>query len=308
MVAFQDQLTPPSPTPGNGFDVAGALLAYQAAAGGQSSQSKDDIPIVPLWRVRPAPQPQKRSSGAGSAALADRYASDVPPKPSIFQVGTPAGTGTVRTGGSAAPDYKSVNMAEAYWLDMSDEDRKAFMESAKKEGFWNPNQGADGLVSAWGKAVALAAQYNQAHSDDKSKWISPFEAIQKMAIADMAGQNLAHDGFSTETSYRKFSQNELMSNAKSVLQQELGRNPTSSEMKAFTAAVNAASLLHPQTVTRQQVDDGQGGTSAVSTVTGGNFDPNAVIDAQVHGTQEYNDFQAASVYFPALMQAVGATV
>lgn len=305
MAMFQEP-APPSPTPGNGqISLESIASAVEARMGQSATQSKDDIPIVPLWRVRPAADHPQKVTPPGSVAMADRYYEDRPPKPSIFQVGTPAGTGTVRTG-SSGPDYQSVNVAEAYWLDMSDEDRKAFMESAKKEGFWNPNQGADGLVSAWGKAVALAAQYNGTH--DKSKWISPFEAVEKMAIADMAGQNMAHDGFSTETSYRKFSQNEIMSNAKSVLQQELGRNPTSSEMKAFTAAVNMASMQHPQTVTRQQVDDGQGGTSAVSTVTGGSFDPNAVIEAQVNGTQEFKDFQAASVYYPALIQALDSVV
>ena len=302
MAEYQDP-TPGSQSSSSADAYVGQLIA-QAMSAKQQQGGGADSPIVPLWRVRPA----STSGGAGSSAAADRTYSQTRRSP--FQIGEGPGVGTVLAPSATstpAPQFYTTNYAEAYWLDMSEEDRKAFMESAQREGFWKPSQGADGLVSAWGKAVSLAAQYNQNH--DKGKWISPFEAIEKMSIADMAGQNLAHDQFSTETTYRKFTANELMGNAKAILQQELGRNPTASEMKAFTAAVNQASMDNPQTVTRQTTQNADGTTSsAVTSVEGGNFDPNAVILDEVDDSQEFKDFQAASVYYPALLQALDSVV
>lgn len=284
------------------IDVNQIIAAAQAQAQQGQAGSIEDIPLVPLWKVRPATAVTGKggSSGAGSSASADRAISDKPPLAGnvnpMLLVSQPTGN-----------DYSTMTAAEGHWMDMSSEERLDFAAAAEKAGVWKPSQGADALFQAWGKAVGWAGKYNNLHQDDKSKWLSPFEAVTNMAIAGMADADQSHDGFSTETSIQQFTTSQLQSQAKQILQSELGRNPTASEMKAYTAAVNAAARANPQMVTQQQTDNMDGSQSTDRVVTGG-IDPNAIIQDMAQGTDESADFKTAAMYLPALQQAIGASI
>ena len=279
------------------------LIAGAVAGQTSGSTSMEDIPLIPLWKVRPAAAPKKSTGGgAGSSAAADRAVADKPPLAGnanpMWVTGSPAMTGN---------DYSTMTAAEGHWMDMTSDERLEFAAAAEKAGVWKKSQGADALFQAWGKAVGWAGKYNNLHKDDKSKWLSPFEAVTNMAIAGMADDDQSHDGFSTEQSVQQFSISQLTSQAKQILQNELGRNPTDSEMKAYTAAVNAAALASPQMVTQQQTDNPDGSTSTSRVVNGG-IDPNAIIQDMAQGTQESDDYKTAAMYLPALQQAIGATI
>lgn len=279
------------------------IIADAVAASGQggSGANAADLPIIPLWQTRPANAAPKVAgkSGAGSSAAADRVIADKPPL--AGNVNPMWVTGKPATGN----EYSSMTAAEGHWMDMSTDDRMAFAKAAEKAGVWKPSQGADALFQAWGKAVGWAGKYNNLHQDDKSKWLSPFEAVTNMQIAGMADNNQSHDGFSTEATVQQFTTGQLQSQAKQILQQELGRNPTDSEMKAYTAAVNAAARANPQQVTQQQTLNPDGSQSTSRVVNGG-VDPNAIIQDMASGTQESDAYKSAAVYLPALQQAIGA--
>ena len=147
------------------------------------------------------------------------------------------------------PDTVTSAMAETHWSDMTEEERMQFAAQAEKAGMWKKSQGGFALFTTWSKAVELAASYNQNKPEDK--WVSPFEAVSKLSIKALADGNNAHDGFSTQTSVQQFNEMQLRSSAKQVLQSELGRNPTDSEMKAYTAAINEAARSNPQTTLQQ---------------------------------------------------------
>ena len=284
------------------IDVNQIIAAAQAQQSGAAT-SVEDVPLIPLWRVRPS-SPIKTGgsgSGAGSSAAADRAIADKPPLPG--NVNPMWVTGPQATGN----DYSTMTAAEGHWMDMTAEERLAFAAAAEKAGVWKKSQGADALFQAWGKAVGWAGKYNNLHKGDQSKWLSPFEAVTNMAIAGMADDDQSHDGFSTEQTIQQFSTQQLQQQARSILQQELGRNPTGSEMKAYTAAVNAAARANPQTVTQQQVDNGDGST-ATSRVVNGGIDPNEIIQDMAQGTEESDAFKTASQYLPALQQAIGASI
>jgi len=286
------------------IDVNQIIAAAQAAAQQGQSGSIEDIPLIPLWQVRPASSAKKSGTGggAGSSAAADRALSDRPPtagnvNPIWQTVAQPL----------AGNDYSTMTAAEGHWMDMSAEERMAFAAAAEKAGVWKKSQGADALFQAWGKAVGWAGKYNNLHQDNKDKWMSPFEAVSNMAIAGLADDNQSHDGFSTQTSIQQFSVQQLQQNARQILQQELGRNPTGSEMKAYTAAVNAAARANPQMVTQQQTLNSDGSQSTDRVVNGG-IDPNEIIQGMAQGTQESADFKTAAQYLPALQQAIGASI
>lgn len=202
---------------------------------------------------------------------------------------------------------QTQDYAEAHWLDMSEADKQAFAQAAMAADMWKPEQGAASLAQAWTQAVGIASGYNSAHQDDPKKWLSPYEAIQKLAPAMAASKGAAFNGFTQTTHVQQFRESDLYSQAKSILQNELGRDPTPSELRAFTVAVNIAAKQNPAVTTSQQANpDGTGDNQVVT--YGGSFDPTQTIDEMVKKTDEYAQYQAAVDYFPAVMQALGAVV
>src|SRR5690242_2536216 len=183
-------------------DVFAQLLAEKMASKGAATGSTpEDQPIIPLWKVRPASPVAKSTgpTGAGSSAAADRtYPA---PTPLAGNVNPMWVTGKPANGN----DYSTMAAAEGHWMDMSPEDRMAFADAAEKSGMWKKSLGADALYQAWAKAVGWAGKYNTLHSDDKSKWLSPFEAVTNLAISGLADGNQSHDGFSTEQTVQQFS-------------------------------------------------------------------------------------------------------
>lgn len=282
MALVADPIVPaPSPTSGGGGANAQVLQDFANQRAGAVPQVSSDPSNIPLWLVRPAnanmsPAPEPGVQRMGRGDFAQHY----------------------------QPQTKSF--AEQYWLDMPDEDKKAFAQAAMSADMWKPTDGAYGLAQAWTQAVDLAQQYNTAHSD-QSKWLSPFEAIQKLAPDVAASKNAVYNGFSETTKVQQFRESDLYSQAKSILQNDLGRDPTKEELHAFTVAVNAAAKKNPEVVTTQQANpDGSGQNQQV--VYGGQFDPTQTIDQMVRNTDEYAQYQAAVDYFPAVMQALGAVV
>ena len=283
------QPTTPGPQP---IDVAAIIAQSQAQAGGGSK----DRPLVPLWMTRPASAKARArsssaaadhwitgpASGAGSANAAEHYTPSPLLKP---------------------PSPVTSSVAESHWADMTDEERMQFADQAEKAGMWKKSQGGFALFTTWSKAVELAATYNQNKSEDK--WVSPFEAITKLSISALANDNQAHDGFSTQTSVQQFNEMQLRGSARQVLQSELGRNPTDSEMRAYVAAVNEAARKNPQTVMQQQTDNPDGSTST-SQVQSGGIDAQAIIQDMVKNTAEHDQYQGATTYFNAAMDALHA--
>lgn len=280
------------------------LIGAAAAANGGGATALEDQPIVPLWQTRP---PSKvgnagssaaadhnlgtsKSTGAGSANAAERAMSD-------------------RPAADLDPTSSSVSMsaAEGHWMDMTAEERMAFAAAAEKAGVWKKSLGSDALFRAWAKAVGWAGKYNNLHKDNKRMWMSPFEAITNLAITGLADDDQDHDGFSTEATIQQFNLSQLTSQARQILQNELGRNPTDSEMKAYSAAVNAAARANPQMVTQQQTENPDGSTSTSRVVSGG-IDPNEIIQGMAEDTQESDDYKTAAQYLPALQQAISASI
>lgn len=317
-----------SSQPGNPVSTVGAItddairqaLAAAAQQGQAGAASPADMALVPLWITRstntfmggvtPAVMPKTRArDDAMHGTAGDRR--------SMLRPGEGVGDGQSPT---TIPGQgpKTKAFAESYWMEMSDQERQAFADRAKKAGMWDPAKDNDAdLVRVWAQAVDMAWTYNGSRQDDQAKWLSPFEVLDKLYGPNAAANGKTVNGFdrswhnSTNTTTKMFSQSELEGTAKSVLQAELHRDPTDSELKAYLIAVNKASAENPQVTTSRQratAFDANGNPTDVETNTSvsGGFDPSQTIQDQVKKTDEWANVQAAVDYFPAVMQALGA--
>ena len=236
-----------SPQPGAADDTAALKAAIAAAVSGaggvgSSGKVKDAPTLIPMWKTRPA------STSAPRASFFDKE-----PIPSM--IANPANdplSGAARV--SNAADARGIAMTS--FLDMTDDDKVAFIALAQKAGWLGRDgsfTGAD-VASAWEKSVGAAVSYNLDKSDDRA--ISPWEAVTRTALSGAAGGGAAFKGdkiindaaprTSTNRSVKSYSDAELKSTANQVLSQEFGRDATPAEIRAYTLAVNNASASSPQ--------------------------------------------------------------
>ena len=260
------------------FDIAQVI-----SMGAQSSGVSADDAIIPLWVKRPDIGPDRLEPHAWMY---------VNPKK------TPA----------TGPQYSmfTADAAENAFLDMTVEEKKQFVAAASRVGLVGKTPSGSEVASAWAKAVGLARQYNTGKSKDK--WLSPWEAMDKLALYDAAGNGAGYDGFTrtqTQRSVRNYTQSELSLTAEQILRKELGRGPTKAELTAYTIAVNNASKSSPEVSTQTVTQDGSGNTSS-STVNSGGIDPAQVITDSARTNPERAKYQAAAVYLPTLLNALGA--
>lgn len=266
-------------------------------AGTQSGTAPQQV--VPLWVTRPRSAPSLTGRGRqefGSTSEALAIMDDI-----------------------EEPQYFDPDFAASAWIDLSDADKQEFAKRVQAAGAWEPTDGASRLVALWTDMVGKAAAYNSARPGSKDKWLSPFEAVEKLYPASVAGSDGAINGFTgwrtqRNKQFQSFTEDELEQTAEEILQRALGRNPTDDELKAYTIAANQEAKKRPQVVTTKTRDtafDAEGrpiDSETVQSVDGEAYDPSSTIQDLVEGTQEYEDVQAATTYFPAVIQALNAVV
>ena len=280
------------------FDIGSAITAARAA----DSSTSSNPAVVPLWKVRPKAPTTLARGGRDSedwnAVLDARKAN-----PSAFakeELATVYGV--------------TSDAAESSWLDMSDKDKLDFLKLAQSAGLVSGTVSPAELASAWAKAVAAAKTYN-ANQANKQKWISPWDAVKKIALQDAAKYGGAFNGFSSQagtwtnrqSNVRVYSSDQLSLAAESIARELLGRAPTAAELAKYTAAVNKASVLSPE-VTDQTMTKDEAGNTSTTTATSGGVDANAVMADETKRNPEYARAQAAMTYFPAIMRALSAPV
>jgi hypothetical protein len=96
-----------------------------------------------------------------------------------------------------------------------------------------------------------------------------------------------------------------------TLQQRLGRDPTAAEQQAFLGALHAAEKKDPTIRTSTyKLNPTTGSYDIASQTTQGGVDEQAFASdyGSQHNQKEYGAYQAAGTYFPAMMEALSATV
>jgi hypothetical protein len=146
------------------------------------------------------------------------------------------------------------------------------------------------------------------YNSTKRQQISPWQVLDMYAGGNgdtlKARGQVAADGSITHTN----SQIDLSDKASvealatQVLQQALGRDPTSSEINTYYNTIRGQEKAHP-TVTTSRTD-ASGNTSTTSTGGFSQADAGQYLLDRLKTDPEYAKFQAGTTYFQAAMQAL----
>lgn len=287
------------------LDIGALITQSLAAAPAAGSATAADLPFIPLWKVRPKTQhltvnpgqfgdgEDLRSAGGGMIT-GGRHNLTV----------DPSKTETMHTADQAASAF----------LDLSAADRAEFQKKAIESGLVNPGQ--DGvspaqLFEAWQRATNYAATYNK--DRDSGKWISPWEATDRMGVLGVAGSGGAYDPFKphsqTSTTRRDFTKGgdseAVTRSLETIFNEEMGRAPTKAERTTYQRLVQKAYDANPETTTTNSQTDASGNTTSNSTQSGG-VDMTATLLDNIRDTPESDAYQAGSTFFEAAMRSLGA--
>lgn len=163
-----------------------------------------------------------------------------------------------------------------------------------------------GFIALWQKAVEDAALWQQA-----GKRLSPMQALEFGATGNgkLRAERAMAGGVQTQKS-RSIDLTDPVS-ARAIIRQAfktaMGRDPTDAEVRTLAASLTAAEKANPQvTVAKASFDATGAPVGTPTTTTSGGINPTAFIEEQVQDDPEAKEYQAASTYFPALMQLMGS--
>lgn len=165
----------------------------------------------------------------------------------------------------------------------------------------------DKVSQAYQRVLEMAALMYKA-----GRYVTPEEVLNRFIGGAGGG------GVSRPTSYTETTKSVDLTNPKTArallkqsLQDRLGRDPSAAEQQAFIAALNAAERENPTVRTTQyRLNPETQQYQMASQTTASGLDPQAYLDeyAEEHNQKEYGAYQAATTYFNALLQAIGAPV
>jgi len=167
------------------------------------------------------------------------------------------------------------------------------------------------LGKAWDTAIGFAVNIKQATNGATE--VTPFE-VAKMVAQNTGSALLAQqaDAAAHFTGNRTTTSTTINQDANSqtgdVLHQLLGRNPTAGEKATYQHGLNQVAAANPTTTNSVNTyKDGQQ-TGQVNTVTGGYDEKAAAIQQASSASPDVARNQAATTYYQALVNAIGAAV
>lgn len=209
-----------------------------------------------------------------------------------------------------APHAKELGYDEAMSRIYADPVQKRFVELLIREGVLEAgNFGWDDVEGWWQKAVDGAAK-SKAFG---GKNITPYDWVEMYAGVNGIGGNGAGTGPSTthqtDTSVQHFDDLDARAAADEAWTGLYGKAATGKQAAALKAALNAYAKAHPSVASATRTDDGKGNTTSKTSTSGGISGAGAqqIAEDQVKGSSGYGEYQAATTYFNALQQALGAT-
>lgn len=193
-------------------------------------------------------------------------------------------------------------------------------------GYWSRDK-----ITSIGQRLAGAGWIQPGDVGNLDKVSQAYQRVLELtATMNAAGRNVTPEdvmrrflgggsgGLSRPSTYTETTRSVDLTNPKSArallkqaLQQELGRDPSAAEQQAFLGALQAAEREDPTVrSSTYKLDPETGQYRQTASTTKGGVDPSAYTDdyKDRHNQREAGAYQAAAVYFPALMEAVGAAV
>ena len=251
----------------------------QAAAGAQTANEW----TIPVWRNKPA---------------------------------VPTGRkGDDRPMGTKAPDQMIEGDAQTqFGTLLIDKPKMAeWAQIALKAGLISATDVNDGvkLGNAWNVAVGWAVNIKAATNGATE--VTPFEAAKMVAnntgSALLAQQQNAAAHFTgNKTTTSSTTDNRVNSQTGDVLHQMLGRNPTAGEKAAYQHGLNSVAAANPEVTTSVNAYKDGVQTGQTNTVTGGYDQQAAAIQEASSASPDVAKNQQATVFYDALVKAIGAAV
>lgn len=208
-----------------------------------------------------------------------------------------------------APSDRELPLSKAQTMIYRDGVQQRFVDLLLRNGIIERgNYSWDDIEAWWLKAVEGAANARRYGGKD----ITPYQWLE---LWHGAGSNAgtADSGPSTTTSVEKSFTEVDDLDAKAAAEDAysalLGRAPKGKEADAIHAALQAYAQAHPSIVKRTVHDDGEGNVTAKTRTSGGMSADAAsqLVEDEVKSRPGYGEYQAATTYFNALQQALGAT-
>jgi hypothetical protein len=227
------------------------------------------------------------------------------------------GGGVPTVGGD--PVTKSSYEAAYDIYGWSDAEKKAWGNRVYSLGMTSDPYDWDGMVKAWGWAVDQAAGLHDA-GKNVTPWgfVSMYEKERTdagLGLNPSTGYTGPRTQTNTNTAVNLPSQSDAEAAVTQLFQEQVGRKPTDNELARYSSTLIGGYRDHPQTTTTTTTNTptsfaGDGSvidsdTSTSSTSTGA-FNPSGMLQKKVEADPEYGAYQAATTYFNALMQVIGA--
>jgi hypothetical protein len=160
----------------------------------------------------------------------------------------------------------------------------------------------ESALSAWNKAVDLATSYQAAGRN-----VSPWDVLDLVGHGAGAINTEPKTTTSTSKSTNLPSKTDIEHAVRSMFQEQVGRDPSASELARYRGIALAEAKRNPSITTTTTTTDSSGNSTSSSQSSGGvNLDE--VLGQNVSDDPEHGAYQAATYYFNAMTQALGAPV
>lgn len=201
---------------------------------------------------------------------------------------------------------EGVNAAFGTWYSFDDGQRAALSKKMWYLGLIKDPNDFDSAYDVWKKAVTHAGRFAMT-----GKEIDPQDVLDMMGDAANGPGGAGHrqQGPVTRRQIDLTDPETAKAWVQQAFQQSMGRAPEDAEIRAMIDALGRKEKANPtvQTTTPTKWDD-QGNPIDSTTTTSGGFNSQAFLQNQISADPEATAHQAAGELYPALMQALGASL
>lgn len=143
------------------------------------------------------------------------------------------------------------------------------------------------------------------------QWDGKLGSLTPENAASLGGTSLAGKHTTTSRSVDLMSPEDAKGMVRSLLQQELGRDPTQAEYEDFIATIHAAERANPSISRTTYTTNESGNTTSSSTTTRGGLSASGYEQALYEKARKmpsWGIWQAMGTYAPALFEALDAPI
>ena len=186
--------------------------------------------------------------------------------------------------------------------------QKKFIELLRREGVVADGDLSWDVVEGWWQKAVEGAAMMYTHGGKKitpEQWIEIYAGKNGIFGTGDGSQTLT----STQTSRVEIDDLDARAVAEDAYAALLGRRPNKREMSGLRAALQAYADAHPSISKSTMTEDASGNRTTSTTTSGGLSGQGMTLigEDQVRAEPGYAEYQAATTYFNALQQALGAT-